>query len=51
MGKDGNHSDPETGKLEEPLLLSIKEPCVDFTDKRNISVEAETDDTSEVCLI
>ena len=46
--KDGNHSDPETGELGESLLLSIKEPCMDFTDNRKISVEVEADDTSEV---
>ena len=44
--KDGNHSDPKTGELGESLLLSIKEPCLDFTDNRKIS--EETDDTSEV---
>ena len=35
--KDDNHSDPETGELEESLLLSVKEPTGDFTDDRKIS--------------
>ena len=49
--KDDNHSDPETGELEESLLLSVKEPTGDFTDDRKISfgeVLSEPETTAEV---
>ena len=49
--KDDNHSDPETGELEESLLLSVKEPTGDFTDNRKISFEevlSEPETTAEV---
>ena len=49
--KDDNHSDPETGELEESLLLSVKEPTGDFTDNRKISfgeVLSEPETTAEV---
>lgn len=50
--KDGNHSDPETGELEESLLSSIKEPSLDVTDNRKISVEvlSEIESSSEVTV-
>ena len=49
--KDDNHSDPETGELEDSMLLSIKEPTGDFTDDRKISfgeVLSEPETTAEV---
>ena len=49
--KDDNHSDPETGELEESLLLSVKEPTGDFADNRKISfgeVLSEPKTTAEV---
>lgn len=46
--KDGNHSDPETAELEESRLSSIKEPRVDFADGRKISMDTESESTSEV---
>ena len=49
--KDDNHSDPETGELEESLLLSVKEPTGDFADNRKISfgeVLSEPETTAEV---
>ncbi|CAH3141282.1 unnamed protein product [Porites evermanni] len=49
--KDDNHSDPETGELEESLLLSVKEPTGDFSDNRKISfgeVLSEPETTAEV---
>ena len=49
--KDDNHSDPETGEVEESLLLSVKEPTGDFTDDRKISfgeVLSEPETTAEV---
>ena len=46
---DDNHSDPETGKVEESLLLSIKEPAsADSTVKRKDSTEAEAESSLEV---
>ena len=49
--KDDNHSDPETGELEESLLLSVKEATGDFSDNRKISfgeVLSEPETTAEV---
>lgn len=49
--KDDNHSDPETGELEESLLSSVKEPTGDFSDNRKISfgeVLSEPETTAEV---
>ena len=49
--KDDNHSDPETGELEESLLLSVKESTGDFADNRKISfgeVLSEPETTAEV---
>ena len=46
--KDGNHSDPETGELEESLLSSIKEPSMEFADGKKISLDIEAESTSEV---
>ncbi|XP_073251989.1 phosphatidate phosphatase LPIN3-like isoform X1 [Porites lutea] len=51
--KDDNHSDPETGELEESLLLSVKEPTGDFSDNRKISfgeVLSEPETTAEATL-
>ena len=49
--KEDDHSDPETGEVEESLLLSVKEPTGDFTDNRKISfgeVLSEPETTAEV---
>lgn len=46
---DDNHSDPETGEVEESLLLSIKEPAsADSTVKRKDSTEAEAESSLEM---
>ncbi|XP_015762766.1 PREDICTED: phosphatidate phosphatase LPIN3-like [Acropora digitifera] len=46
---DDNHSDPETGEVEESLLLSIKEPAsADSTVKRKDSTEVEAESSLEV---
>ena len=47
--KEDNHSDPETGEMEESLSSSIKEPAsVDATDNRKISMEIELESSLEV---
>ncbi|XP_068737547.1 phosphatidate phosphatase LPIN3-like [Montipora capricornis] len=47
--KEDNHSDPETGEMEESLSSSIKEPAsVDATDNRKISTEIELESSLEI---
>lgn len=47
--KEDNHSDPETGEMEESLSSSIKEPAsVDATDNRKISMEIELESSLEI---
>lgn len=49
---DDNHSDPETGEVEESLLLSIKESAsADSTVKRKNSTEADAESTIEVMSV
>lgn len=52
--KEDDHSDPETGDVEESLLLSVKEPTDDCTDNRKISfgdVLSEPETTAEVASV